>query len=70
MAVERVQELSSRHSGWYQLAVHRADHCRFGYFINVVCIAANWLVYFRNRRLDAQRSTEVVMEEESFVVVA
>lgn len=25
------------------------------YFINVVCIAANWLVYFRNRRLDAQR---------------
>ena len=38
------------------------------YFINVVCIAANWLVYFRNRRLDAQRSTEVVMEEESFVV--
>ena len=40
------------------------------YFINVVCIAANWLVYFRNRRLDAQRSTEVVMEEESFVVVA
>lgn len=28
MAVERVQELSSRHSGWYQLAVHRADHCR------------------------------------------
>ena len=80
MAVERVQELSSRHSGWYQLAVHRADHCRFVsgnlnwvlivYFINVVCIAANWLVYFRNRRLDAQRSTEVVMEEESFVVVA
>ena len=40
------------------------------YVINVVCIAANWLVYFRNRRLDAQRSTEVVMEEESFVVVA
>ena len=40
------------------------------YFINVVCIAANCLVYFRNRRLDAQRSTEVVMEEESFVVVA
>ena len=23
------------------------------YFINVICIAANWLVYFRNRRLDA-----------------
>lgn len=40
------------------------------YFINVVCIAANWLVYFRNRRLDAQRQTEVVVEEESFVVVA
>ena len=85
MAVERVQELSSRHSGWYQLAVHRAGYfagiaAKFVsgnlnwvlivYFINVVCIAANWLVYFRNRRLDAQRSTEVVMEEESFVVVA
>ncbi len=40
------------------------------YFINVVCIAANWLVYFRNRRLDAQRQAEVVVEEESFVVVA
>ncbi|MFR5093151.1 MAG: hypothetical protein ACLTDR_15220 [Adlercreutzia equolifaciens] len=26
------------------------------YFINVVCIAANWLVYFRNRRLDAPAS--------------
>ena len=26
------------------------------YFINVVCIAANWLVYFRNRRLDALAS--------------
>lgn len=39
------------------------------YFINVVCIGANWLVYFRNRRLDAQRQTEVVVEEESLVVV-
>lgn len=25
------------------------------YIINVVCIAVNWVVYFRNRRLDAQR---------------
>lgn len=23
------------------------------YFINVVCIAVNWAVYFRNRKLDA-----------------
>ncbi|MFR2950849.1 MAG: hypothetical protein ACLTKG_05715 [Collinsella intestinalis] len=30
------------------------------YFINVVCIAANWLVYFRNRRLDSL--SRVVME--------
>lgn len=22
------------------------------YFINVVCLGANWLVYFRNRKLD------------------
>lgn len=26
------------------------------YFVNVVCIGANWLVYFRNRRLDERRS--------------
>lgn len=25
------------------------------YIINVVCIAVNWAVYFRNRHLDAQR---------------
>ena len=25
------------------------------YFINVVCIAANWVVYFRNRAIDAER---------------
>ncbi len=24
------------------------------YLFNVVCVAANWCVYFRNRRLDAQ----------------
>lgn len=23
------------------------------YFINVICLGANWLVYFRNRKLDA-----------------
>lgn len=23
------------------------------YFVNVVCLGANWLVYFRNRKLDA-----------------
>lgn len=28
------------------------------YLINLVCIGANWAVYFRNRRLDAQRDTE------------
>lgn len=25
------------------------------YFINMICLGANWAVYFRNRRLDAQR---------------
>ena len=25
------------------------------YFINVVCIAVNWAVYFRNCKLDAER---------------
>ena len=25
------------------------------YFINVVCIAANWVVYFRNRAIDRER---------------
>ena len=55
-------------TSWQFIALITAGY--FVYFINVVCIAANWLVYFRNRRLDAQRSTEVVMEEESFVVVA
>lgn len=25
------------------------------YFINVVCIVANWVVYFRNRAIDAER---------------
>lgn len=24
------------------------------YFINVICLGANWFVYFRNRKLDAQ----------------
>lgn len=32
------------------------------YIINVVCIGANWVVYVRNRRLDAQR---VVIEASS-----
>lgn len=27
------------------------------YFLNVVCIGANWAVYFRNRALDAARET-------------
>lgn len=26
------------------------------YFINVICIAVNWAVYFRNRKLDAERT--------------
>ena len=25
------------------------------YLINLACIGVNWIVYFRNRRLDAQR---------------
>ena len=25
------------------------------YFINLVCLGVNWAVYFRNRRLDAER---------------
>ena len=28
------------------------------YVINLVCLGANWAVYFRNRRLDAAMSTE------------
>lgn len=42
------------------------------YFINVICIAANWVVYFRNCRLDAQRARAVVVEEkeEVFALVA
>lgn len=32
------------------------------YIINVVCIAVNWVVYFRNRHLDAQR---VIIEASS-----
>lgn len=28
------------------------------YVINLVCIGANWAVYFRNRRLDARRGEE------------
>lgn len=27
------------------------------YFINLLCIAANWAVYFRNVRLDKNRTT-------------
>ena len=26
------------------------------YLVNMVCLGANWLVYFRNRRLDERRS--------------
>ncbi|MCI2242451.1 hypothetical protein [Adlercreutzia faecimuris] len=33
------------------------------YFINVACVAVNWAVYFRNRRLDAQRAAGVIVEE-------
>ena len=39
------------------------------YVINVVCIAANWVVYFRNRRLDVLRGAEGC-EEEAIVIVA
>ena len=33
------------------------------YFINVACVAVNWAVYFRNRRLDAARAAGVLVEE-------
>lgn len=29
------------------------------YFINLICVAANWTVYFRNRRLDAKRKLAI-----------
>ena len=29
------------------------------YLLNIACIGVNWLVYFRNRRLDAQRRIEL-----------
>lgn len=35
------------------------------YFLNVACLAVNWAVYFRNRKLDAESSVvvcEVVAE--------
>ncbi len=28
------------------------------YFLNVICIAANWAVYFRNRAIDRQRAID------------
>ena len=28
------------------------------YLLNIACIGVNWFVYFRNRRLDAQRRME------------
>ncbi len=28
------------------------------YFLNVVCIGANWAVYFRNRAIDRQRNID------------
>ena len=45
VAAQRVQEFQSGNGGWV-LAV---------YLINLACIGVNWIVYFRNRRLDAQR---------------
>lgn len=33
------------------------------YFINVACVAVNWAVYFRNRRLDAARAAGVLVEQ-------
>jgi len=39
------------------------------YFVNLVCLAANWLVYFRNVRLDRQRGERIEewMETEEVV---
>ncbi|CAK7017191.1 MAG: hypothetical protein PEGG_00702 [Paraeggerthella hongkongensis] len=31
------------------------------YFINLVCIGVNWIVYVRNRRLDAAREEELLV---------
>ena len=31
------------------------------YLINLACIGVNWIVYFRNRRLDAQREIAYVV---------
>ena len=28
------------------------------YFLNVVCVGANWAVYFRNRAIDRQRNID------------
>ncbi len=40
------------------------------YFINLACLGINWAVYFRNRKLDAQREVvaqEVVAEAEELL---
>ncbi len=34
------------------------------YFLNVACLALNWAIYFRNRRLDKQREEIVKLEDE------
>lgn len=40
------------------------------YFINLACLGINWAVYFRNRKLDAERDVmaqEVVAEAEELL---
>lgn len=40
------------------------------YFINVAFLACNWLVYFRNRRLDAEREKTCPCETPSLFAKA
>ena len=68
VAAQRVQEFQSGNGGWLQLittgymagiaakfASGSVNWVLAVYLINLACIGVNWIVYFRNRRLDAQR---------------
>ena len=71
VAAQRVQEFQSGNgSSWQFIALITTGYmagiaAKFAsgsvnwvlavYLINLACIGVNWIVYFRNRRLDAQR---------------
>ena len=70
MAAQRVQEFQSGNGSWQFIALITTGYmagiaAKFAsgsvnwvlavYLINLACIGVNWIVYFRNRRLDAQR---------------